>query len=301
MPALRRQHVELPDGDFVDIDWTATPGHPAILVLHGLEGSLDSHYSGALLQQLAGHGYRAGLLYFRGRSGVPNRLARSYHSGDTADLDFVIRQLAGDPSTRIAAAIGYSLGGNVLLKWLGEQGAQAPLQTAVAISVPFDLDAAARRLQHGLSRIYRDHLLSRLIQAIRIKAHTHTPPVPLQQLRSLRSFHAFDDAITAPLHGFRDVHEYYRHSSSRQYLQRIRVPTLILQARNDPFLPASALPDPAETGRAVTLELSADGGHAGFVSGARPWHPVYWLEQRVLAHLQRTLRDGAAGAPSPAA
>lgn len=289
-PALQRQRVELPDGDFVDIDWTAAPGSPRILLLHGLEGSLDSHYSGALLGQLAKHGYQAGLLYFRGRSGEPNRLARSYHSGDTADLDFLIRLFSEAAATQVAAVIGFSLGGNVLLKWLGEQGERIPLQTAVAISVPFDLDAAARRLQHGLSRIYRHHLLARLRRSVRTRARLHTPPVPLHQLRLLRSFHAFDNAVTAPIHGFRDVDDYYGRSSSRQFLHAIRIPTLILQARDDPFLPASALPGAEELGNAVTLELSAHGGHVGFISGTGPWKPIYWLEQRILQHLHQQLR-----------
>lgn len=285
-PALLRQRVELPDGDFVDIDWTALAGRPRILLLHGLEGSLDSHYSGALLGLLARQGYQAGLLYFRGRSGEPNRLARSYHSGDTADLDFVMRLLGKSATTRVTAAIGFSLGGNVLLKWLGEQGELASLQTAIAISVPFDLDAAARRLQQGLSRIYRQHLLARLLQSVRLKARLHTPPIPLQQLHLLRSFHAFDNAVTAPLHGFRDVDDYYRRSSSRQFLQHIRIPVLILQARDDPFLPASALPAADQLGASVTLELSANGGHVGFVSGTWPGQAGYWLEQRILQHLK---------------
>ena len=289
-PALQRQRVELADGDFVDIDWTALAGRPRILVLHGLEGALDSHYCGALLGRLAREGYQAGLLYFRGRSGEPNRLARSYHSGDTADLDFVMRLLGKSAATRVTAAIGFSLGGNVLLKWLGEQGERVALQTAIAISVPFELDAAARRLQQGLSRIYRDHLLARLLQSARIKARLHAPPIPLQQFHLLRSFHAFDNAVTAPLHGFRDVDDYYRRSSCRQFLQAIRVPVLILQARDDPFLPATALPTTEELGACVTLELSARGGHVGFVSGTCPGKAGYWLEQRILQHLLHSLQ-----------
>jgi hypothetical protein len=288
-PALRRQRVDLPDGDFLDIDWTALPGAPRILVLHGLEGSLDSHYSGALLDRLARNGYRAGLLYFRGRSGTPNRLARSYHSGDTADLDYVLRLLGKSEHTRVTAVIGFSLGGNVLLKWLGEQGEHAALQTAVAISVPFDLDAAARHLQRGLSRLYRNHLLARLRESVRSKARLHPPPVPLQQLHLLRSFRAFDNAVTAPLHGFRDVDEYYRRSSSRQFLKQIRIPVLLLQARDDPFLPATALPGAQELSDSVTLELPAHGGHVGFISGPCPGQAVYWLEQRILQHMKQYL------------
>ena len=147
IPPLRRQRLELPDGDFLDIDWTARPGGRRVLVLHGLEGSLESHYSGALLSHLAQRGYRAGLLYFRGCSGIPQRLPRAYHTGDTADLDFVICHLREAQPGLSLAVVGFSLGGNVLLKWLGEKGAGAQLNTAIAISVPFDLDSAARQLQ----------------------------------------------------------------------------------------------------------------------------------------------------------
>ncbi len=286
IPPLQRQRLELPDGDFLDIDWTALPGTRRVLVLHGLEGSMESHYSGALLKCLAERGYRAGLLYFRGCSGIPNRLPRGYHSGETGDLDFVVRQLLEAQPGIPLAVVGFSLGGNVLLKWLGEQGADAALDAAIAISVPFDLDSAARQLQSGLSRIYRNHLLAKLRQSVIRKAATHPPPVTLQRLRALDSFRAFDNAITAPMHGFRDVDDYYRQSSSKPYLKHIRVPTLILQARDDPFLPVTALPGAHELSEHVTLELSEHGGHAGFVTGRNPCRPRYWLEQRIVAHLE---------------
>ncbi|MEZ5543078.1 MAG: hydrolase [Pseudomonadota bacterium] len=285
VPPLTRQRLELPDGDFLDIDWTAPADGLRILVLHGLEGSLESHYAGGLLDRLAGAGHQAGLLYFRGRSGEPNRLARSYHSGDTADLEHVVALLHAQRPRRGIAVVGYSLGGNVLLKWLGEQGTRAPVVTAVAISVPFDLDRAARRLDQGLSRIYRNHLLGKLRQSVSAKAARHDPPVPLHALRGLRSFRAFDAAVTAPLHGFAGVDDYYSRASSRQYLAAIRVPTLILQARDDPFLPAAALPGAAELAAGVTLELSDHGGHVGFVAGPHPLRPVFWLERRIVEHL----------------
>jgi predicted alpha/beta-fold hydrolase len=282
---LRRQRIELPDGDFVDIDWTALPGAARVLVLHGLEGSLHSHYSGALLTGLARHGYRAGLLYFRGCSGEPNRLARSYHSGDSAGLDYVIRSLTAEPAGPLLAIIGISLGGNVLLKWLGEHGREVPLRTAIAVSVPFDLDSSARQLDRGMARLYRNHLLARLKATARRKAQHHAFPVTPRQLDVLTTFRAFDHAVTAPLHGFRDVDDYYTRSSCRHYLPAVQLPTLILHARNDPFLPATAIPAAADLGSGVVLELSADGGHVGFVTGPRPGRPHYWLEQRILRHL----------------
>ena len=271
-----------------------------MLILHGLEGSIESHYAGGLLTRLAAAGFTAGLLYFRGRSGQPNRLPRSYHSGDTGDLAFVVRHLyARDPQQPLAV-VGFSLGGNVLLKWLGERGRDAGIQQAIAVSVPFDLDAAARQLDRGFSRIYRNHLLARLRQAVRHKALQHPPPWPLERLDELRSFRAFDDAITAPLHGFRDVDDYYGRASSRQFLKSIRVPTVILQAVDDPFLPASALPQADELGPDVILELSARGGHVGFIGGNRPFAPHYWLEQRILELLTgKATHHAAAGPPDP--
>lgn len=284
IPPLQRERMELADGDFLDIDWTTPARGQRVLVLHGLEGSLESHYAGGLLQCLATAGYTAGLLYFRGRSGTPNRLARSYHSGETGDLEFVIRQLQQHHGP-LLAVIGFSLGGNVLLKWLGENGENTGIQQAISISVPFDLDAAARQLDRGLSRIYRNHLLRKLRLSVINKAKTHPPPWPLERLRELRSFREFDNAITAPLHGFADVDDYYSRASCKQFLGAIRVPTLILQALDDPFLPVSALPRPADLAPSVTLELADQGGHVGFIGGAVPFKPHFWLEQRILRQL----------------
>ncbi len=285
-PRLRRERLELADGDFIDLDWTDASGGPIVLVVHGLEGSLASHYTGGILGALAARGYHAVLMYFRGCSGEPNRLARSYHSGDTADLQAVHDHIRQHHPAAPLAMVGYSLGGNVLLKWLGEQGVAAPLTTAVAVSVPFDLDCAAQRLEQGLSRLYQQHLLNKLRRSVRLKAAVLPPPVPLAQLPGLTTFRRFDDAVTAPLHGFTGVDDYYRRSSSRQYLDRITVPTLILQARDDPFLPASALPVDTDLSGAVTLELSPRGGHVGFVAGRIPFAAEYWLELRICRHLR---------------
>ena len=286
-PALTRERLELADGDFVDIDWTTSDGNMTVLILHGLEGSLESHYTGGLLCALEHSGYKAGLMYFRGCSGEPNRLPRSYHSGDTGDLDTVIRHIRKLRPGKPLAAIGVSLGGNVLLKWLGEQAGNADITTAIAISVPLDLHEAAVKLGNGASRIYQHHLLKRLRDSVTIKATRHEPPFPLDRLDELDSFHKFDNEVTAPLHGFRDVDDYYASSSSKQFLKRIEIPTLLLQAVDDPFLPSEALPKSDELGPAVTLELARHGGHVGFVTGGNPFKPRYWLEERALHHLER--------------
>ena len=256
-----------------------------VLVLHGLEGSLESHYIGGLLTTLAGDGYNAGLMYLRNCGEEQNRLARSYHSGETGDLDFVVQHILKKFPGQQLVVIGFSLGGNILLKWLGEQKESSSLHSAIAISVPFDLNSAALNLEKGLSRIYQRYLLKKLRNSVRKKATRHPPPVPLERLHELQTFRQFDNGITAPLHGFRDVDDYYTQSSSKQFLKDIRTPTLIIQAKDDPFLPAEALPVESELSPSVTLELSSKGGHVGFISGVNPLNPQYWLEHRILLFL----------------
>lgn len=286
---LRRERLELPDGDFVDLDWAPRAHGPIVIVLHGLEGSSRSPYMRGILHALDRQGFRAVAMHFRGCSGIPNRLPRSYHSGETRDFDHVVRTLQQrEPETRLAA-VGYSLGGNVLLKWLGEEGANAPVQSAVAVSVPFVLSQAADRLDRGVSRLYQWKLLLSLRQSLRRKFAQAAPPFPLRELGKLRSFWTFDDQITAPLHGFRGAVDYYNSSSSRQFLQRITVPTLIIHAKDDPFLPAEAIPTPEEFSPSTRFELYAHGGHVGFIAGPSPWRPVYWLEHRIPEFLAQHL------------
>ncbi|QNN25383.1 hydrolase [Planctomycetales bacterium ZRK34] len=285
----RRQRYDLPDGDFVDVDWVGEQhdDQPIVILLHGLEGSIQSSYVRGLLAAIDAHGWRGGVLHFRGCSGEPNRLPRGYHSGDTADLAWFIDHLRRKHPASKLAAVGYSLGGNVLLKWLGETGGDNPLTAAVAVSVPFDLNAAATRLEHGISRIYQRHLLTRLHASVRAKMQRMTVDLPItsQQVSELNTFRAFDDAITAPLHGFAGVDDYYTRSSSGQYIPRIDRPTLILHARNDPFMTPEAIPSPADLPDGVQLEVSPGGGHVGFVAGRCPWRATYWLEHRIPRYL----------------
>ncbi len=288
-PGLQRERLELADGDFIDLDWTGEDGRPVVLVLHGLEGSLQSHYAGGMLRALTASGYRAVLMYFRGCSGEPNRLPRSYHSGETGDLATVVRHIRDRHPATPLAAIGYSLGGNVLLKWLGETGGDNALATAVAVSVPFDLDQAARKLERGLSRIYQRHLLQKLRRSVTAKTRRLSTAPPAVRLAGLKTFRQFDDAITAPLHGFRDVDDYYSRCSSHGYLRDVTTPTLIIHSRDDPFLPAVAIPDDAMLGPATTLELATAGGHVGFIAGNTPFRPRYWLETRICRHLREHL------------
>lgn len=288
-PPLRRERLELPDGDFVDLDWTLNDVGPIVILLHGLEGGSRSHYARAMLDQLPHHGLRAVIMHFRGCSGEPNRLARAYHSGDTGDIDFLVRTLAQrEPGTPLAA-IGYSLGGNALLKWLGEQGAQAPIRCAVAVSVPFLLHESSAHLNRGFARLYQRKLLQSLKDNVRRKSVQLPPPVPLAALERMKSFFEFDNRITGPLHGFRDAMHYYTDSSSRQYLGSIRINTLIVHARNDPFMPPTVLPDASELSSTIELDVQSDGGHVGFVSGGSPWRPRYWLDNRIPVWLKKFL------------
>jgi hypothetical protein len=286
---VRRERLELPDGDFVDLDWTLNDSGPIVALFHGLEGGRRSHYARAMLDVLPRHGYRAVLMHFRGCSGEPNRLPRAYHSGDTGDIDFLIRTLKQrEPHTPLAA-IGYSLGGNALLKWLGEQGAQAPVTCAVAVSVPFLLQDSSAHLNRGFSRIYQRHLMQSLKAGVRRKAERLLPPVPLSEVDAMQSFLDFDDRITGPVHGFRDAQHYYSASSSRQFLHRIRIPTLIVHSADDPFMPASVIPQAGELSASVTIALQARGGHVGFVGGRSPLRPRYWLDEQLPFWLKKQL------------
>ncbi len=285
----RRERLELPDGDFLDLDWSGDSSGPLAVVLHGLEGSSRSHYVAGIMHALRLHGWRSVLLHFRGCSGTPNRLARGYHAGETGDLDYVVRLLRQrEPATPIAV-IGYSLGGNVLLKWLGEQGAQAPIIGAVAVSVPFMLANAAVRLNTGVSRLYQWSLLHRLRASMRDKWHGQGRSDGVAMLESLRSLREFDDRVTAPLHGFAGADDYYARCSARGFLQQIRIPTLILQARDDPFMTPDGLPDPQELSACIDFELTDTGGHVGFVSGTSPWRARYYPEERLPAFLNEQL------------
>lgn len=284
-PQLRlcRQRLELPDGDFLDLVHAGPRDGARVLIVHGLEGNLRSHYARGFLRALEQAGYHGVFMHFRNCSEEPNRLPRSYHSCETGDLEFVLEQLVEASGRPVRAVVAVSLGGNVLLKWLGENPEQGLARSAVAISVPFRLGAATERLEFGLSRLYREHLMKKLRQSYRRKFDRMPSPLAVDVER-LRNFREFDDQVTAPLHGFADVEDYYRRCSCRQFIPRIRTPTLILHAKDDPFMWPDTPPGADELPDAVTLELCGRGGHVGFVEGP-PWRPRYWLERRLLEHL----------------
>lgn len=283
-PELSSERLELGDGDFIDLCWSRAAGRPVVLVLHGLEGSVHSHYAGNLMLALEQAGFRPVLMHFRGCSGEPNRLPRSYHSGDTADLARVVDHVNRVTDGAVRAAVGFSLGGNVLLKWLGQAGDACPLRSAAAVSVPFRLADAANRLGRGLSRLYEAHLVGKLKQSYLRKFRTVASPLDVD-IAGLKNFWEFDDKVTAPLHGFRGVDHYYGESSCRQYLSGIRVPTRIIHASDDPFMFAETVPEQAELSDCVELLLARQGGHVGFVSGVAPWKAEYWYEGKIVEFL----------------
>jgi len=289
----RRERVVTADGDFVDLDWAAPEpaGAPILLVLHGLEGSSKSHYAVGLMRQALERGWRAVTLNFRSCSGELNRLRPFYHSGHTADLDEVVRRLvAREPGVRLGA-VGVSLGGNVLLKWLGERGADAPeaVAGAVAISVPFNLMPCAQALDRGFCRlVYTANFLGTMRAKVRLKAERDPElreVVDLALALRSRTFAEYDRAVTAPLNGFVDERDYWTRASSAPYLHRIRRPTLLVNALDDPFVPREALPDPAALPPWIRAEFVPRGGHAAFLEGRWPWRVRSWAERRAVEFL----------------
>lgn len=298
-PRRWRERVSLSDGDFVDIDWAGPTTGPIVLILHGLTGSSNSVYVLGLQQVLSQQGVRSAAMNFRGCSGEPNELPRMYHSGDTQDAREVLHWLRQrHPHTRIAAA-GFSLGANVLLKWLGEESDQSSLSAAVAVSVPFELQLSAERMNEGASMIYRQHMMSELKRSLTEKKRLfrrHRATAKLNVLDELgdhhrhKTFREFDHHLVAPLHGFDSADHYYAVSSCRQYLSRITTPTLILHSQDDPVCKPAAIPALSELSPSTTLELSQWGGHVGFVAGSL-FRPHYWLEHRVSHYLIGRLKN----------
>jgi predicted alpha/beta-fold hydrolase len=282
---LRRERWETPDNDFIDLDWLDSSDDSASLLVlfHGLEGCSSSHYAKGLMNHARRRRWRGVISHFRGCSGEHNRLVRAYHSGDSIEIDWILRRLKEDNPRAKIYAVGVSLGGNVLLKWLGEQGERALeiVEKAAAVSAPIDLAAAAGVLDRGCRKlIYTRYFLRTLKQKSLYKIAKHQLKIDLRQLRATSTFRQLDDLFTAPVHGFDSAEDYWDKSSSKRRLSHIRVPTLLLNACNDPFLPAAALPDAREVSRSVTLEYPKSGGHVGFVSGRFPGD-LNWLPQRI--------------------
>jgi predicted alpha/beta-fold hydrolase len=293
---LRRERVETPDRDFWDFDWLdaeAAPDAPVVVLFHGLEGGSMSHYARALLVALARRSWRGVVPHFRGCGGEPNRLPRAYHSGDHEEIGAMLTAVRA----RIAPAatlyaVGVSLGGSALLNWLGRAGTDAgsTLRAAAAVSAPLDLMAAGIAIGKGMNRIYARHFLATLKPKSLAIAKRFPGLLDAAKIRRARTLYEFDDVVTAPLHGFAGTRDYWTRASSKPWLAGIGVPTLVLNARNDPFIPSHSLPTERDVSPFVTLEQPRHGGHAGFAHGRFPGS-VDWLPGRLLHYFD------TAGAP----
>jgi uncharacterized protein len=298
LPGLRRERIVTPDNDFIDVDWYGEGNQPLIILLHGLTGSSQSSYIKGLQIALSSEGFRSVALNFRGCSGEYNYSARCYHSGETEDIHFLYQTLRQREPDTPFAAVGFSLGGNVLLKWLGEQGNKLSLFAAIAVSVPLVLSTCATKLDNGFAKIYRENLLCELKHHVLAKKRYLEKLGNLKEagkieqlgdLSRIKSFWQYDDRVVARLHGFKNVQDYYQRSSSRQFLKSIAITTLLIQARDDPFMTEEVLPDLDELSSSIHLEITKGGGHVGYIAGKNPFKPTYWLEQRIPEFLKQHL------------
>ena len=283
-------NFHLSDGDFLECYWAntkhSTPSSPTVILFHGLTGSYKSPYIQGVMHELNLHGFNVVLMHFRGCGDKENLLPRSYHSGESADaLEYLQHLHKLYPQSKLYA-VGYSLGANMLLKLLGEMAENSLLTKAVAISAPMQLDVCASFINKGFSKFYQNLLVQNLNKSLDKKYDKHKNMESLIHLKredvnKLQSFWDFDEAYTAPIHGFDSAQDYYTKCSAKQFLKHILTPTLIIHAKDDPFMPSSILPNEDEISKNITLEVSEHGGHVGFVSGSI-FKPVYWSEKRVV-------------------
>lgn len=289
--ATHLERWDTPDDDFLEVHRLDAPAisatdTPHVLLLHGLEGTAQSHYSKGLLGEMQRHGWSADLLIWRSCGSEPNHARRFYHSGETEDLAFALDRIALERPNAPLAIVGVSLGGNILLKYLGEQPelAREFIVAAAAVSAPFDLGRGSDYINRGFSKVYQHYFLHSLKQKA-IEKQSRYPDFPgPEKIEAITSLRAFDDTITAPIHGFKDAIDYYARSSSMQYLKDIAVDTLLLNAVDDPFLPQDVLTDVsriAARNQHLTVDFPQKGGHAGFIGGRNPFRPMYYLERRV--------------------
>ncbi len=284
-PPLQRERWDAPDGDFIDVDWFhGDASRPLVVLFHGLEGSSHSHYAQALLAALAARGWRGAFPHFRGCSGEMNRLPRAYHSGDAAEVAWILARMRKAAGSAPLYAMGVSLGGNALLKCLGERGgaAAALADVAAAVSAPLDLMGAGYALGRGFNLVYSRMFLSTMKKKTLAKLEQFPGMVDRAAMLAAATLRDFDNVVTAPLHGYRDTDDYWTRASSKAGLRDVAVPTLVLNALNDPFMPARYLPDASEVSALVRLDYPSQGGHVGFVRGAWPGQ-LDWLPQRILS------------------
>lgn len=290
------QQLTLPDGDFVDLAWNKIPAKseskPIVVIFHGLEGSINSPYAKGIMRAMDKRDWYVVLMHFRNCSERVNLAARTYHSGETGDAGYFLGWLREAYPQAPLFAVGYSMGGNMLLKLLGERKSDVPLHAAAAVSVPLQLNVCADQMRTGFSKVYQHHLLQKMKRKLlgKFQQHDYQSLIGLNEkdVHKIKDFWEFDSVFTAPVNGFTDAQDYYKKSSSRQYLSTIRTPTLIIHSTDDPFMTPEAIPHANELSDTVSLELSEQGGHVGFISG-HWWKPRFWLEERIPQYFSNML------------
>ena len=294
-PKVQIERFYLLDGDFVETVWQEEglrDGSPIIVLFHGLAGSFESPYIIGIMNALKSKGYASVLMHFRGCGSENNLLPRAYHSGDTSDAKEFISYLKTKYPSSSLHAIGFSIGGNMLLKLLGEWGEKSLLDLAISISAPMRLDISADTLEVGFAKLYQSYLLKPLNQTLLGKYREFDMEsilgIDSTRVKNIKTLREFDELYTAKIHGFKSSEDYYKKSSARQFLKDIRVPTLIIHAIDDPFMTPAILPNKNEISKFITLDISRYGGHVGFVSGNIK-EPIYWLEDRILSFLKSNL------------
>ncbi|OCQ18346.1 alpha/beta hydrolase [Pseudoalteromonas luteoviolacea] len=288
------EHLQTPDDDFLELAWAKNGNRqaPLVVVLHGLEGNIHSFYAKGMLQALTKTGLDAVLMHFRNCSREVNKQARAYHSGETQDLGHLIKTLQARFPNRALFAVGFSLGGNVLAKYLGERGQSSGLQGAAVVSAPYHLSSSCQVIRKSCFKLYQKYLLDRMKKSFSRKLDQISGQIPLNaaQLADINDLWQFDDQVTAPLHGFKGAEDYYAQASSQPYLSLIETPTLLIHAEDDPMLSKQAVPVAAQISKHVQLAVSQRGGHVGFIAGANPLKPIYWLEQVVPAYIHSLIK-----------
>ena len=287
--------LELPDGDFIDLAWTRQPEEdndtPIVMVLHGLEGSINSPYAKGMMNAIKSRGWIGLLMHFRGCSGRPNRQGHAYHSGDTFDVHFLTDVIRQRHPSNPKAILGFSLGGNVLTKFLAEDPSN-PFKCAAVICAPLHLESCSARINQGFSKVYQKYLIDMLKDSAKQKIELDLlKAVTLEELKGLDTVYRFDSKITAPINGYESVEDYYQKASGLFVLDYIKQPTLIIHAQDDPFLSNDEIEQLLISNESITMEISRHGGHVGFISGNNPFNPMFWLETRVLDFINEQLNS----------
>lgn len=291
LPRLKasQERVTLPDGDFLELAWSQKESPHLVCLFHGLGGSTDSPYARGMFFALEKAGFRPVFVTFRGASKEPNTKVYAYHSGHTEDIKFLVRRFRATQKHQTVSSIGFSLGANALLKYLGEEGKESLLDFSIAVSPPLVLDVAANQMNQGFAKLYQYVLLRKIKEQLKTKKNAYPDLDIYNDIESLSSFWELDDMVTGPVNGFKDAADYYRQCSARQYLKDIRAPTHVIHSKDDPFFTPAVIPDEEELSTHVSFELSNHGGHVAFVSGRNPLKLNYWLEPRCIELLQHVL------------